>query len=116
MLSFFIGTNVIQAQSDVDFGLKGGLNLTFFKVPQDAFGNSPVISTSFYGGGFVDFYVEDHFSIQPEFLYIVLNDFNFINASIACVTTSSSYVNLSNSFCACFVFSRFDTVKSLVLF
>lgn len=72
----------INAQSKVEYGVKGGLNLTFFKVKQGSFGTKPETATGFYGGIFADFNAEEDFSIQPEILYIVLNDFNFINAPI----------------------------------
>ncbi|MCF7567922.1 hypothetical protein L3X37_06020 [Sabulilitoribacter arenilitoris] len=72
----------INAQSKVEFGVKSGLNLTFFKVKQGSFGTNPETATGFYGGIFADFNAEEDFSIQPEILYIVLNDFNFINAPI----------------------------------
>lgn len=72
----------INAQSEVEFGVKGGLNLTFFKVKQGNFGTNPETATGFYGGLFADIKVDEDLSIQPEVLYIVLNDFNFINAPI----------------------------------
>ncbi|MEW4922720.1 hypothetical protein [Algibacter sp. 2305UL17-15] len=71
-----------EAQKNTEFGIKGGLNLTFFKVVEGSFGTHPETATGFYGGAFVDFIVEDGFSMQPELLYIVLNDFKFLNAPI----------------------------------
>jgi hypothetical protein len=71
-----------SAQSKVDIGLKGGVNLTFFKITEANFGTNPETATGFYGGLFLDFNNGHDFSIQPEILYIVLNDFNFINAPI----------------------------------
>ncbi len=71
--------------SDVKFGIKGGLNLTFFKVAEGIngeFGTDPEVETGYYGGVFADFSVDDNFNIQPELLYIGLNDFKFINAPI----------------------------------
>ena len=70
------------AQSDVSFGIKGGLNLTFFKVEAANFGTNTETDTGYYGGVFVDFNIDESFSIQPEVLYIGLNDFKFINAPI----------------------------------
>ena len=75
-------SNQLSAQSEVEFGVKGGLNLTFFKVKQGNFGTNPETATGFYGGIFTEFYIDESVSIQPEILYIVLNDFNFINAPI----------------------------------
>ena len=77
---FSLGT--LNGQSQVEFGVKGGLNLTFFRTSQEEFGFSPETFTGFYGGGFAGFNVDDDFTIQPEILYIVLNDFNFVNAPV----------------------------------
>jgi len=72
----------LDAQSTNSFGVKGGANFTFFKVAEGSFGDNPETATGFYFGGFIDFGVDKSLSIQPEVLYIVLNDFNFINAPI----------------------------------
>ena len=72
----------IKAQSTVDFGLKGGLNFTFFKVTEENFGSNPDVGLGFYGGVFTDIKIDDKLSIQPEVLFIVLNDFKFLNAPI----------------------------------
>ncbi|WP_396601395.1 hypothetical protein [Algibacter sp. R77976] len=71
-----------KAQSNSSFGVKGGLNLTFFKVVQYSFGEISETETGYYGGLFLDFEIDDGFSIQPELLYIGLNDFHFLNAPI----------------------------------
>ena len=71
-----------DAQSDVDFGIKGGLNLTFFNVKEADLGSFTNVETSYYGGLFFDFGIDESFSIQNELLYIGLNDFKFINAPI----------------------------------
>jgi hypothetical protein len=68
--------------NDVKFGIKGGLNLTFFKVVEGNFGTDPEVATGYYGGVFADFSIDDNFNIQPELLYIGLNDFKFLNAPI----------------------------------
>ena len=78
-LFFLLKSN---AQSNVDFGIKGGLNFTFFKVKEAEFGNNIETETGFYGGVFADFEIDDTVSLQPEILYIQLNDFKFINAPI----------------------------------
>ncbi|MGC6430562.1 MAG: hypothetical protein ACON5F_05935 [Jejuia sp.] len=72
----------LNGQSSSSFGIKGGANFTFFKVAEASFGTNPETATGFYFGGFMDFEVDESFSIQPEVLYIVLNDFNFVNAPI----------------------------------
>ena len=69
-------------QSQTNFGVKGGVNFTFFNVEESNFGPSTETETGFYAGVFADFKIDESFSIQPEVLYITLNDFNFINAPI----------------------------------
>ncbi len=69
-------------QSNNSFGIKGGLNFTFFKVNESNFGFNPDTEMGYYGGVFVDFEVDEILSIQPEILYIGLNDFQFLNAPI----------------------------------
>lgn len=70
------------SQSKVDFGIKGGLNLTFITVPEADFGDNIEVKAGYYGGFFIDIPIEQTISIQPEVLYIGLNDFRFINAPI----------------------------------
>lgn len=77
----FIG-HIGIAQSNAAFGIKGGLNLTFFQVNEANFGPNTETEVGYYGGVFVDFQIDDEFSIQPEVLYIGLGDFKFINAPI----------------------------------
>lgn len=69
-------------QSQTDFGIKGGLNLTFFNVTESNFGDNTEVEASYYGGLFADFGIDKDFSIQTELLYIGLNDFKFINSPI----------------------------------
>lgn len=69
-------------QTNAEFGVKGGLNLTFFKVTEASFGDNIETETGYYVGAFMEFHVNDFFSIQPEALYIGLNDFKFINVPI----------------------------------
>ena len=70
------------SQSDLEFGIKGGLNLTFIKVPEASFGDNIEVKAGYYGGLFMAIPLEHSLSIQPEVLYIGLNDFRFINAPI----------------------------------
>ena len=77
---FFSG--YVFSQTTASFGLKGGVNLTFFNVDEASFGLNQDIETGFYAGIFIDFEIKDGFSIQPEVLYIGLKDFEFINAPI----------------------------------
>ena len=82
VLLFFIFCLSSHAQSHSDFGIKGGLNLTFFKVNESSFGFNQDVAVGYYGGIFIDFEIDESLSVQPEFLYIGLNDFHFINAPI----------------------------------
>ncbi|WP_299228753.1 hypothetical protein [uncultured Psychroserpens sp.] len=81
LFSLFFNFGLV-AQNDVDFGIKGGLNLTFFKVVESNFGPNTETEAGYYGGVFAVFDIEDVLAIQPEVLYIGLNDFKFINAPI----------------------------------
>lgn len=81
LISAFISFNT-NAQSHVDFGLKGGLNITFFQVNEANFGPNTETEVGYYGGVFADFYVSESFSFQPELLYIGLGDFKFLNAPL----------------------------------
>jgi hypothetical protein len=76
LCAFFLKSN---AQTGVDFGVKGGLNLTFFKVKEGQFGSTIETEAGFYTGVFADFAIDKTVSFQPEVLYIHLNDFKFIN-------------------------------------
>jgi len=82
LLFFLFLTSNLNSQSHVDFGIKGGLNLTFFKVVESNFGPNVETETGYYGGVFLDFHVDDFFSFQPELLYIGLGDFKFLNAPL----------------------------------
>lgn len=70
------------SQNKADFGIKGGLNLTFFNVKEGNFGINTQTETGYYSGLFCDIHIDDALSIQPEILYIGLNDFKFLNAPI----------------------------------
>ena len=71
-----------EGQTNSNFGIKGGLNFTFFKVSESSFGFNQDAEVGYYGGLFVDFEIDEVLSIQPEVLYIGLKDFQFINAPI----------------------------------
>lgn len=70
------------AQPSAYFGIKGGLNLTFFNVAENDFGTYTESETGYYAGAFVDVEINNSFSLQPELLFIGLGDFNFLNAPI----------------------------------
>ncbi|MGC1206299.1 MAG: outer membrane beta-barrel protein [Flavobacteriaceae bacterium] len=78
----FFGSMTSKAQSHLDIGVKGGLNFTFFNVNENNFGFNQDTETGYYGGVFFDFEIDGSLSIQPEILYIGLNDFKFLNAPI----------------------------------
>lgn len=71
-----------EAQNSANVGLKGGLNLTFFRYDEEQFGISQDVVAGYYGGVFLDFNIDNKFHIQPEVLYIGLGDFNFLNAPL----------------------------------
>ena len=84
LLGFFLISTMLNvtSQTNVDFGLKGGLNLTFFNVQESNFGVNTETEVGYFAGVFLDFEIDEYFSIQPEVLYIGLSDFKFINAPI----------------------------------
>ena len=83
-LSLLIGLLffTVSLSAQTDFGIKGGLNFTFFKVAEGDFGTNPETEIGYYGGVFVDFKIDNGFHIQPELLYKFLGDFEFVNAPI----------------------------------
>jgi hypothetical protein len=83
LLLFIITFSTINAQnSDESFGIKGGLNITFFNVDENGLGTFATSETGFYGGVFMEFPIDDFLAIQPEVLYISVGDFNFLNVPI----------------------------------
>ena len=82
ILLILVLCSVSAMQSQTEFGVKGGLNFTFFKVNEGDFGTNPDTEIGYYGGVFVDFPVDNGFHIQPELLYKGIGDFRFLNAPI----------------------------------
>lgn len=78
-ISFFCFQS-IKAQTE--FGIKGGVNITFFNVTEGGFGTKAETDTGFYGGFFADFKIDNKLHIQPELLYKGVGDFEFLNAPI----------------------------------
>lgn len=79
----FITFSIVNAQnSEERFGIKGGLNITFFNVEENGLGTFATSETGFYGGVFMEFPIDDFLAIQPEVLYISVGDFNFLNVPI----------------------------------
>lgn len=82
-LVFIVIFSTVNAQdSEERFGIKGGLNITFFNVDDNGLGTFATSETGFYGGVFVEFPIDDFLAIQPEALYISVGDFNFLNVPI----------------------------------
>lgn len=78
-----VSSLVVSAQDrDNKFGIKGGLNTTFFNVDLQDLGSYSSSEIGFYGGLFVEFPIDDFLTIQPEALYISVGDFNFLNVPI----------------------------------
>ena len=65
--------------SQTDFGIKGGISLTFFNQDDGVFGNNPDTAVEYFGGIFLDVFIDNGFHIQPELLYKGLGDFEFMN-------------------------------------
>jgi hypothetical protein len=80
VIVLFVFSTTSKAQTE--FGLKGGLNFTFFKVTEGDFGTNPKTEVGYYGGVFVDFKIDNGFHIQPELLYKFVGDFEFVNVPI----------------------------------
>jgi hypothetical protein len=68
------------ALAQAQFGIKGGLNITFFKVTEGDFGTNPDTEIGYYGGVFVEFKIENGFHFQPELLYKGVGELEFLNA------------------------------------
>lgn len=78
----FLSFIVVLSANAQEFGVKGGLNFTFFKVTEGSFGTNPDTEVGFYGGFFTNFEINNNFNIQPELLFIAVTDFTFLNAPI----------------------------------
>ncbi|MGJ8666157.1 MAG: outer membrane beta-barrel protein [Patiriisocius sp.] len=79
-ISFFLSSVTSTLLAQTSFGVKGGVNFTFFNENQEQFGEDPEIETGYFGGLFVDFKISESFHVQPELLYKGVGDFHFINA------------------------------------
>ena len=62
-LIFLFCCQIMFAQTTTNFGIKGGLNITFFNVDEMDFGENPDSETGYYGGLFLDIEVDDFMSI-----------------------------------------------------
>ena len=59
---FLLSSLFLEAQSNSNIGIKGGVNFTFFNVDQSNFGFNQDNATGFYGGVFLDIEVDKAFS------------------------------------------------------
>ena len=84
LVAFFMMAGLVVNAQDLEtrFGVKGGLNKTFFTVDLQDLGFYSISETGFYGGVFVEFPIDHFLTIQPEVLYISVGDFNFLNVPI----------------------------------
>ena len=73
---------VFQLNAQAKFGLKAGTSITIFNEDQGVFGENPDVEIGYFGGVFVDFFIDNGFHIQPELLYKGIGDFEFLNAPI----------------------------------
>lgn len=80
LFCFWLVSLSLSAQTE--FGIKGGLNFTFFKITEGNFGTNPDTSVGIYAGMFTDIEISNSIHFQPELLYIGINDFQFLNAPI----------------------------------
>lgn len=80
LLLLLIISMSIYAQTD--FGIKGGVSIALFNEDQGIFGENPDAEIGYFGGVFVDFFIDNGFHIQPELLYKGIGDFEFLNAPI----------------------------------
>jgi hypothetical protein len=72
----------LKIEAQTEFGIKGGINITFFKITEGGFGQNPETEVGYFGGVFADFKIDNGFHIQPELLYIGVQEFKFLNAPI----------------------------------
>ncbi len=82
LVTVFAFSNLKAQDTAERFGVKGGLNITFFNVDENGLGTFATSETGFYGGVFIEFSVDDFLKIQPEALYISVGDFNFLNIPV----------------------------------
>lgn len=84
LVLLFIGFSLVVNAQDLEnrFGIKGGLNKTFFTVDQKDLGFYSTSETGYYGGVFAEIPIDHFLTIQPEVLYISVGDFNFLNVPI----------------------------------
>jgi len=80
LLIIFFCNSTLSAQTE--FGIKGGINITFFNIIEGGFGPNSETEIGYYGGVFADFKVDTGFHFHPELLYIGIDEFKFLNAPL----------------------------------
>ena len=68
--------------SQTQFGLKGGLNFTFFNENQSQFGEQAQVDVGYFGGVYLNVPISEKVHFQPEALYNRIGEFNLINAPL----------------------------------
>ncbi len=83
LLSAFLlaGTFYASAQ-ETRFGVKGGIDIATVTVDLGPLGEASGSETGFFIGAFAEIGVNETFAIQPEVLYVGIQDFNMINVPI----------------------------------
>jgi len=81
LLVFLLGVS-FMGYTQTSFGIKGGPSLTFFNQSDGVFGENPDVEVGYFGGVFLDIFIDNGFHIQPELLYKGIGDFEFLNAPI----------------------------------
>lgn len=77
---FLVATVVTHAQ-ETKFGVKAGVDFASIKVK--VLGTTVTGSeTGFFLGGFANLGLSDTFSVQPELLYVAIQDSNFLSVPI----------------------------------
>ena len=69
-------------KAQTEFGVKGGINITFFNIQEGSFGPNAETELGYYGGVFIDFKIDSGFHFKPELLYIGIDEFQFLNAPL----------------------------------
>ena len=74
--------SVSSIMGQTKFGIKGGVNFTFFDENQSQFGDRPQVDLGYFGGLFLNIPISEKVNFQPELLYTGIGDFEIVNAPI----------------------------------
>lgn len=94
LLVCLIIATTVGATSQTQFGVKGGLNFTFFNEDQSQFGEQARVDIGYFGGVFVNIPVSEKLNIQPEVLYNRIGDFDLINGPVYLVYDVNNSISL----------------------